>query len=107
MQKNILSDQIRQEILDIIKTNRNIKDYKLPSERMLSIKFNASRPTVRVAYQKLIKQGYVECIHGKGYFIKNSDRSEGNSSMKLHLLFIAPSMKTAFMQQIYSGIMEF
>ena len=67
-----LNDQIRQELLDIIKANHNIKDYKLPSERMLSIKFNASRPTVRAAYQKLIKQGYVEVLHGKGYFIKNN-----------------------------------
>ncbi len=103
-----LSEQIRQELLDIIKANRNIKDYKLPSERMLSIKFNASRPSVRVAYQKLIKQGYVEVIHGKGYFIKNNDKSPNkNAQIKLQLLFIAPSLKTAFMQQIYSGIMEF
>ena len=54
-----LNDQIRQELLEIIKANRHIKEYKLPSERMLSIKFNASRPSVRDAYQKLIKQGYV------------------------------------------------
>ena len=108
MPKTKLSDQIRQELLDIIKANRNIKDYKLPSERMLSIKFNASRPSVRVAYQKLIKQGYVEALHGKGYFIKTNDKSvEVKNRIKLHLLFIAPSLKTAFMQQIYSGIMDF
>ena len=103
-----LHDQIRQELLEIIKANRHIKDYKLPSERMLSIKFNASRPSVRVAYQKLIKQGYVKAIHGKGYFIKNDDSStQGESRIKQHLLFITPSLKTAFMQQIYSGITKF
>ena len=103
-----LCDQIRQELLDIINANRNIKGYKLPSERMLSIKFNASRPSIRVAYQKLIKQGYVEVVHGKGYFIKNDNKStKGKERIKLQMLFIAPSLKTAFMQQIYSGIMEF
>lgn len=103
-----LNDQIRQELLEIIKTNKHIKEYKLPSERMLSIKFNASRPSVRSAYQKLIKQGYVEVVHGKGYFIKNNlSSAQGKSPIKLHLLFIAPSLKTAFMQQIYSGITEF
>ena len=103
-----LNDQIRQELLEIIKTNKHIKEYKLPSERMLSIKFNASRPSVRSAYQKLIKQGYVEVVHGKGYFIKNDlSSAQGKSPIKLHLLFIAPSLKTAFMQQIYSGITEF
>ena len=103
-----LNDQIRQELLEIIKANRHIKEYKLPSERMLSIKFNASRPSVRVAYQKLIKQGYVEAIHGKGYFIKSEETSTPRESrIKLHLLFIAPSLKTAFMQQIYSGITKY
>lgn len=103
-----LCDQIRQELMDIIKANRNIKGYKLPSERMLSLKFNASRPSVRSAYQTLIKQGYVEVLHGKGYFIKNEEQSPKiNTQKKLQLLFIAPSLKTAFMQQIYSGIMEF
>ena len=103
-----LNDQIRQELLEIIKSNKHIKEYKLPSERMLSIKFNASRPSVRSAYQKLIKQGYVEVVHGKGYFIKNNlSSAREKSPIKLHFLFIAPSLKTAFMQQIYSGITEF
>ena len=91
-----LNDQIRQELLEIIKTNKHIKEYKLPSERMLSIKFNASRPSVRSAYQKLIKQGYVEVVHGKGYFIKNNlSSAREKSPIKLHFLFIAPSLKTA------------
>lgn len=103
-----LNEQIRQELLNIIKTNRGIKDYKLPSERMLSLKFNASRPSVRSAYQALIKQGYVDVIHGKGYFIKNDEKaSKKTQRLRLNLLFIAPSLKTAFMQQIHSGIMEF
>ena len=103
-----LYEQILKELLEIIQENHDIKNYKLPSERMLSIKFNASRPSVRIAYEKLIKQGYVEVIHGKGYFIKNSTKtSPVNSAIKLHILFIAPSLKTNFMQQIYSGIMEF
>ena len=103
-----LYEQVLQELLTIIKENKNIKEYKLPSERMLSIKFNASRPSIRVAYQKLIKQGYVEAVHGKGYFIKQArPDAEKSSKATQHLLFIAPSMKTNFMQQIYSGIMEF
>lgn len=107
MPSNKLYEQVLQELLDIIQENRNIKNYKLPSERMLSIKFNASRPSIRVAYEKLIKQGYVEAIHGKGYFIKNNDVAAKNSTIKTRLLFIAPSIKTNFMQQIYSGITKF
>lgn len=108
MPSDKLYEQVLQELLDIIQENRNIKNYKLPSERMLSIKFNASRPSIRVAYKKLIKQGYVEAIHGKGYFIKNENKQSSiSSAIKTRLLFIAPSMKTNFMQQIYSGITDF
>ena len=108
MSKIKFSEQIRQELLDIIQTNRDIKGYKLPSERMLSVKFNASRPSVRVAYQNLIKQGYVEVIHGKGYFIKTNTHSVAeNKALHARLLFVVPTLKTAFMQQLHSGITEF
>ena len=103
-----LNEKVLQELLAIIKENKHIKEYKLPSERMLAIKFNASRPSVRVAYQKLIKQGHVEVLHGKGYYIKNDNLREAQANKaQLHFLFIAPSLKTNFMQQIYSGIMSF
>lgn len=107
MAKTKLNEQIEKDLLDIIKKNSNIKDYKLPSERLLAERFNASRPTIRVAYQKLIKQGYVENIHGKGYFIKNNIHSSLKNKSKMQLLFVVPSLKTTFMQQIYSGIMDF
>ena len=107
MSSTKLYEQVLQELLGIIQENKNIKNYKLPSERMLSIKFNASRPSIRVAYEKLIQQGYVEAIHGKGYFIKNTDSSPINSATKARLLFITPYIKTNFMQQIYSGIIKF
>lgn len=107
MAKMKLNEQIQQELLGIIKKNGNIKNYKLPSERLLATKFNASRPTIRAAYQNLIKQGYVEGIQGKGYFIKDNAQSSLQNKSKLHLLFIVPSLKTMLMQQIYSGIMEF
>ena len=107
MTKMKLNEQIQEELLDIIKKNSNNKNYKLPSERLLATKFNASRPTIRAAYQKLIQQGYVEGVHGKGYFIKNDAKSSLKNQVKLHLLFIVPSLKTTLMQQIYSGIMDF
>lgn len=107
MAKMKLNEQIQEELLDIIKKNSDNKNYKLPSERLLATRFNVSRPTIRAAYQKLIQQGYVEGVHGKGYFIKNDAQSSLKSQVKLHLLFIVPSLKTTLMQQIYSGIMDF
>lgn len=104
MPDSSLYKRVLQELTDIINKNRNVKEYKLPSERMLAIKFNASRPPIRVAYQKLIEDGLVEVVHGKGYFIKNSDKLR---LIKPQVLFVTPSMKTNFMQQIHSGIIKF
>ena len=64
-----LYKKIENYIMDIIVQNASIPDFKLPSERALSIKFDASRKPVRRAYDNLIHKGYVVNIHGKGYFI--------------------------------------
>lgn len=41
---------------------------KLPSEESLAEKFNVSRPTVRDALKRLLKDGYITTIHGLGTF---------------------------------------
>ena len=72
MSDSTLYKRILQELNSIIIENKNIKNYKLPSERALAAKFNSSRPPIRMAYQQLVNQGLVEVIHGKGYFIKTT-----------------------------------
>lgn len=47
---------------------------KLPSINYLSSNCNVSRDTVEKAYRELIREGLVEAVHGKGFFIKNSER---------------------------------
>ena len=108
MSDSTLYKKILQELNNTIIENKNIKSYKLPSERALATKFDSSRPPIRMAYQQLIKQGLVEVVHGKGYFIKNSDKGPIKSSqLKVQILFVTPSMKTNFMQKIHAGISKF
>jgi len=103
-----LYKKILQELNGIIIENKNIKNYKLPSERALAVKFNSSRPPIRMAYQQLIKQGLVEVIHGKGYFVKNSSSPlTKNHKLTPQILFITPSIKTNFMQKLHDGISKF
>ena len=108
MSDTTLYKKILQELNTIIIENKNIKGYKLPSERALATKFSSSRPPIRAAYQQLVKQDLVEVVHGKGYFIKNADKSSLKSSqLKIQVLFVTPSLKTNFMQQLHSGVSKF
>lgn len=108
MSETALYKKILKELKNTINENKTIKGYKLPSERMLAIKFNASRLPVREAYQRLIEQGLVEAIHGKGYFIKTTKSNVfKSSSPKTQVLFVTPSIKTTFSRNIYSGMSDF
>lgn len=107
MSDTSLYKKILRELKSIINENKEINGYKLPSERALATKFNSSRPPIRTAYQKLIEENLVEAVHGKGYFIKNSKKLLTKEKLNPHVLFITPSIKTNFMNQIQSGINKF
>lgn len=101
--------KIETYLMEIISQNSNIPDYKLPSERTLSIAFNASRRPVRRAYDNLIKKGYVVNIHGSGYFIHAQIDSQLINSMQTSpkISLIIPSIQTQFDHSILAGINNF
>ena len=97
-------------LLDIISRNANIPNYKLPSERMLSVTFDASRKPVRYAYNELIKQGYVTNIHGRGYFIRNdipADKLQTVFKKDTRISLVIPSIVTQYSHSILSGVSDF
>ena len=101
--------QIVSFLMENIEQTGYTPNYRLPSERMLSIKFQASRRSIRLAYDKLIEQGYVTKVHGKGYFTTNNIgillNEKPHSSKKIY--FIVPALKTSFAQDILYGISDF
>lgn len=101
--------QIMNFIMEIIEQTSFAPDYKLPSERMLAVKFKASRRSVRLAYENLISQGFVRGIHGKGYFTTgNKKKHETTAQLSLKkIYFIIPSLQTGFAQDILNGITDF
>jgi DNA-binding LacI/PurR family transcriptional regulator len=61
-----------------------------------------------MAYENLIEQGLVVRVHGKGHF------TTGNQTKNAHMplankkiYFIAPALRTVFMQDILNGITDF
>lgn len=102
--------KIESYLMEIITQNANIPDFKLPSERMLSINFGASRKPVRRAYENLIKKGYVVKIHGRGYYIDSQVKQNvliatPRTSPKISL--IIPSITTQYSHDILSGTSDF
>jgi GntR family transcriptional repressor for pyruvate dehydrogenase complex len=60
--------KIIEYLSDLIIANEDIPGFKLPSERSLADKFNASRRPIRFAYSKLIERGHVEKNTWQGSF---------------------------------------
>ena len=101
--------QILDFLMELIKQISFEPNYKLPSERMLAVKFSASRRSTRLAYDQLLSQGLVHKIHGKGYFTTgNSIKKDASSHAdSKKIFFIVPALRTRFMQNILYGITDF
>ncbi|WP_104372265.1 GntR family transcriptional regulator [Desulfocucumis palustris] len=55
---------------------------KIPSERELMDRFSVSRTTVREAVSALVRDGFLEKIHGKGTFITSHPVNEWLSNLR-------------------------
>lgn len=103
-----LYSEIENYIKDIIEQNASVPNYKLPSERMLSLKFNVSREPIRHAYENLVKKGLVVKNHGRGYFI-HSDAAFRSASIQqnIKISLIISDVTTRYTHNILSGINAF
>jgi GntR family transcriptional repressor for pyruvate dehydrogenase complex len=64
-----ISDQIYEQIRDLIYRGEYKPGEQLIAERELAILFKVGRPTVRTAIQKLIDNGLIVVKHGVGTFV--------------------------------------
>lgn len=103
-----LYNEIESYIMDVITQNASIPNYKLPSERMLSLKFDVSREPIRHAYENLIKKGVVIKNHGRGYFIRNFANAHSASALQnIKIALIISDVTTRYTHNILSGINAF
>lgn len=105
-----LYSEIENYIMEIILANLSLPNFKLPSERSLSLKFNTSREPVQHAYEDLIGKGYVFKKHGKGYYISNQAtertmRAAATQNPKISL--IVPDVSTRYIHNLLTGINSF
>ena len=67
--KYMSKGELFERIVMYIKDNDYQEGEKLPSERYLCELWDANRSTLRATLHKLVDDGYLEAVHGKGYYI--------------------------------------
>lgn len=74
MRKNLLTMDVilAKEIKYMLEKDGYRPGDKLPSERLLSEKFNVQRPTIRNALSLLVQEKYIISVERKGYFVAPS-----------------------------------
>jgi GntR family transcriptional regulator len=82
--KKNLSSQVKNDLLDIIKSGRYKKGEKLPTETELSHELNISRSTLRAALDELVSEGRIKRVKGSGTYI---DRIEKPIDLRLDRIF--------------------
>lgn len=103
---------IRACIVELIEKNRGVKNFMLPSENQLAMKYNASRVSVRKALSELEQEGLIYKVRGKGSFpvasavaatvappVSTPPQAEGGL-----YAFICPDFTTNFPCGIANGI---
>ncbi|MCK8490354.1 GntR family transcriptional regulator [Spirosoma sp. RP8] len=91
--------QIVEAVLHGIETGTLHRDEQLPSINELSVEFYLARDTVEKAYKVLKKDGVIESVRGKGYFV----RREGPDQLRVLLLM---NKLSAYKKIIYYALLD-
>lgn len=75
-----------------------VGDY-LPSENELCQEFSITRTTVRKALDNLLKDGFIEKLHGKGSRVRERRQSLGLLNVKGFSEVVGQNVKTIFLQK--------
>lgn len=108
MKDEPLYETVGKYLLKLIEENRKDKNYVLPSESQLCMKFSVSREPVRRAFEKLQKEGYIVKKQGKGAFINTELSPKLLTGKRQRLIaLILPDISTPFLQNITLGIRKY
>lgn len=77
-----ISDEICEQIKNLILSGKIKPDEKLPPERDLSSSLGVSRPSLREAFQKLEAQGFLEQIQGDGTYVRSITKDSLNNMIQ-------------------------
>ncbi|MBK9774693.1 MAG: GntR family transcriptional regulator [Candidatus Obscuribacter sp.] len=77
-----LSQQIYQQIKDQILSGALKPGVRIASSRLLAESLDVSRPTINVAFEQLISEGYLESRHGSGTYVQSALKTTPTKQVK-------------------------
>lgn len=95
--------QIKEHLKFLIAKNQNDPAFMLPSEKQLSMKFNASRIPAKRALEELKSEGLIYRVQGKGSFIVSTKKATSHN--KYNVCLFIPNMTSKFILDISTDIM--
>ncbi len=102
-----LPQQLKQILVEKIRTGEYIPGEKIPSERDLAERFGISRSSARQALTEMIAEDYLFRIPGKGTFVERAEQVARKLKRgSFSVAFLINSSWYSFVQPGYSGILE-
>lgn len=101
-----LYKEIKDYLTELIAANKNIPNYRLPSENQLAIKFSTTRITAKRALEELQDEGYIYRVHGKGSFISPDATERSELKSKDFICVLLPNIESLFISNMVDGIRE-
>ncbi len=102
-----ITHKIYEYLMDIIKKNKYIDGFKLPSENKLAQKFNSSRMCAQLAYAKLEREKFIIKRKGSGCYI-NTDFVLGKKDFcaltEAKIAILGPCSTSRFLNEINISI---
>jgi GntR family transcriptional regulator len=71
--RKTIVQQVHDALVDLLRNEEFRAGSSIPSEQELAERFEVSRATVREALKGLVQAGFLDCRHGKGYFVLSQD----------------------------------
>jgi GntR family transcriptional regulator/GntR family frlABCD operon transcriptional regulator len=94
-----LYKKIQNELKLLIQSGIYQKGDYLPSENELCSKYRITRTTARKALEELIKEGFIERLHGKGSLVKERRKSLGLLNVKGFSEAVGQNVNTTIIQK--------
>lgn len=96
--------EIKEYLLKLIRENKDIPNYQLPSENQLALKFSATRITAKKALEELQEEGYLYRVHGKGSFISPSAANKEELRSGDFICMLLPNLESQFITRMVDGV---
>ena len=71
--------QVKESLLEKIKSNQFKVGDLIPSESELQEEYNVSRITIRRAIQELVQEGHLHTVQGRGTFVSKPKVSQNST----------------------------